>query len=277
MRTALVLLLVLAIAAIPGSLVPAAQGRPERRHPVARRQPRLCPVLDGLRLFDVYLSPWFSAIYLLLFVSLVGCVIPRIKHHAKALMRARRARPPALQRLEDYEKRTVEARTGRMPRPGIRVHRPRGEAAEAAPGTGSSGTTRAAPGRFRPSAATCARPATAVPHRPRRRADHGRLRRRLLVHRSARGGRGRDLREHAHRLRLDEPRTFVERRRPRSLRDAPRLVRGDLPGLRTSRDPVRPAIRCQRQRRASPMGRPLGRRQGQPAVGVADDERLSVR
>src|SRR5690606_16013410 len=59
-------------------------------------------VLDAMDMFDVYLSPWFSAIYLLLFISLVGCVIPRIKHHIKAL----RARPPRtpvrLGRLEDH-------------------------------------------------------------------------------------------------------------------------------------------------------------------------------
>lgn len=105
MRTALVLLLVLAIAAIPGSIFPQRMADPNGVTQWQRDNPDLFPVLDGLKLFDVYLSPWFSAIYLLLFASLVGCVIPRIKHHAKAL-RARPPRTPArLQRLEDY--RTV--------------------------------------------------------------------------------------------------------------------------------------------------------------------------
>jgi cytochrome c biogenesis protein len=40
----------------------------------------------------VYSSVWFSAIYILLFISLIGCVIPRTKHHFKALRAARRAR-----------------------------------------------------------------------------------------------------------------------------------------------------------------------------------------
>ncbi|MGH3691293.1 MAG: cytochrome c biogenesis protein ResB [Microbacterium sp.] len=102
MRTALILLLVLAIAAIPGSIFPQRMADPNGVTQWERNNPDLFPVLDSLKLFDVYLSPWFSAIYLLLFASLVGCVIPRIKHHAKAL-RARPPRTPArLQRLEDY-------------------------------------------------------------------------------------------------------------------------------------------------------------------------------
>ncbi|WP_341975855.1 cytochrome c biogenesis protein ResB [Microbacterium sp. LWO13-1.2] len=102
MRTALVLLLVLAIAAIPGSIFPQRMADPNGVTQWERNNPDLFPVLDALKLFDVYLSPWFSAIYLLLFTSLVGCVIPRIKHHAKAL-RARPPRTPArLQRLEDF-------------------------------------------------------------------------------------------------------------------------------------------------------------------------------
>ena len=102
MRTALILLLVLAVAAIPGSIFPQRMADPNGVTQWERDNPDLFPVLDGLKMFDVYLSPWFSAIYLLLFISLVGCVIPRIKHHAKAL-RARPPRTPArLQRLEDY-------------------------------------------------------------------------------------------------------------------------------------------------------------------------------
>jgi cytochrome c biogenesis protein len=109
MRTALVLLLVLAIAAIPGSIFPQRMADPNGVTQWQRENPDLFPVLDALKMFDVYLSPWFSAIYLLLFASLVGCVIPRIKHHAKAL-RARPPRTPArLQRLEDYRAVTRDA------------------------------------------------------------------------------------------------------------------------------------------------------------------------
>ncbi|WP_228479755.1 cytochrome c biogenesis protein ResB [Microbacterium abyssi] len=102
MRTAIILLLVLAIAAIPGSIFPQRMADPNGVTQWETDNPDLFPVLDAMGLFDVYLSPWFSAIYLLLFISLVGCVIPRIKHHLKAL-RARPPRTPArLQRLEDH-------------------------------------------------------------------------------------------------------------------------------------------------------------------------------
>ena len=106
MRTALILLLLLAFAAIPGSLFPQRMADPNGVTQWRADDPELFRVLDALSLFDVYVSPWFSAIYLLLFISLIGCVIPRIRHHLKAL----RARPPRtpvrLSRLADY--RTVE-------------------------------------------------------------------------------------------------------------------------------------------------------------------------
>ncbi|WP_336632900.1 MULTISPECIES: cytochrome c biogenesis protein ResB [unclassified Microbacterium] len=102
MRTALVLLLLLAIAAIPGSIVPQRTADPNGVSQFKVDNPDLYPVLDHLQLFDVYSSAWFSAIYILLFISLIGCVIPRTTHHAKAL----RARPPRtpvrLSRLDDH-------------------------------------------------------------------------------------------------------------------------------------------------------------------------------
>lgn len=103
MRTALVLLLLLAVAAIPGSIVPQRSADPNGVTQWRSEYPDAYPVLDALQLFDVYTSVWFSAIYILLFVSLVGCVIPRTKHHWQAL----RARPPRtpvrLSRLADHE------------------------------------------------------------------------------------------------------------------------------------------------------------------------------
>ncbi len=102
MRTAIILLLVLAVAAIPGSIFPQRTADPNGVLEWESENPDLFPVLDAMNLFDVYTSPWFSAIYLLLFTSLIGCVIPRIKHHAKAL-RARPPRTPArLARLDDH-------------------------------------------------------------------------------------------------------------------------------------------------------------------------------
>jgi cytochrome c biogenesis protein len=109
MRTALFLLMLLAIAAIPGSLVPQRSQNPLRVQEFYAAHKQLAPLLDKLRLFDVFGSPWFAAIYLLLFISLVGCVLPRTFVHGKAM----RARPPAtpsnLSRLEHYTTWTTPA------------------------------------------------------------------------------------------------------------------------------------------------------------------------
>ncbi|WP_106815302.1 cytochrome c biogenesis protein ResB [Microbacterium timonense] len=108
MRTALVLLLLLAIAAVPGSLVPQRSADPNGVRQYFVDNPDLAPVLDKLSLFDVYTSPWFSAIYILLFISLVGCVIPRTKHHFTA-MRAQPPRTPArLSRLDAHHTEILE-------------------------------------------------------------------------------------------------------------------------------------------------------------------------
>lgn len=109
MRTALLLLLLLAIAAIPGSLVPQVSSDPNGVIQFKRDNPTLAPVLDSLQVFTTYTSVWFSAIYLLLFVSLIGCVIPRTKHHFEAL-RARPPKTPArLSRLEGFTTRETMA------------------------------------------------------------------------------------------------------------------------------------------------------------------------
>ena len=107
MRTALILLFALALAAIPGSLVPQRRISPVRVSDFINEHPRLGPIYDRVGLFSVYTSPWFSAIYLLLFVSLVGCIIPRVAMYARAL----RARPPKtprnLTRLPAYAKADI--------------------------------------------------------------------------------------------------------------------------------------------------------------------------
>jgi cytochrome c biogenesis protein len=102
MRTALFLLLLLAIAAVPGSLFPQRSSDPNGVTLYFTNNKDLAPILDKLQLFDVYTSAWFSAIYLLLFVSLIGCVIPRTTFHLKAL-RSRPPRTPArLERLAGF-------------------------------------------------------------------------------------------------------------------------------------------------------------------------------
>ncbi|MET3451183.1 cytochrome c biogenesis protein ResB [Curtobacterium sp. 1544] len=104
MRTALFLLMLLALAAIPGSLVPQRTADPNGVVQYKADHATLYPILDKLQVFDTYTSVWFSAIYLLLFVSLIGCIIPRTKHHWQAL----RTRPPKtpvrLTRLAGYQK-----------------------------------------------------------------------------------------------------------------------------------------------------------------------------
>ncbi len=107
MRTALVLLLLLAIAAVPGSLVPQRSADPNGVTQYFTDNPDLAPVLDKLSLFDVYTSPWFSAIYLLLFISLIGCVLPRTKHHWKALRSQPPRTPARLSRLDDHRTREI--------------------------------------------------------------------------------------------------------------------------------------------------------------------------
>ncbi len=102
MRTALVLLFLLALAAIPGSVLPQRRVNPGDVTDFYARHPDLAPVLDRLGGFDVYRSPWFSAIYLLLFVSLVGCVVPRLRDHLAALRGGPPDAPKRLSRLPQH-------------------------------------------------------------------------------------------------------------------------------------------------------------------------------
>ena len=85
MRTALFLLLLLAVAAVPGSVYPQRSADPNGVTQFFENNPDLAPVMDSFQLFDVYTSVWFSAIYILLFTSLIGCVVPRTKIHYAAL------------------------------------------------------------------------------------------------------------------------------------------------------------------------------------------------
>jgi cytochrome c biogenesis protein len=102
MRTALLLLLLLAIGAVPGSIWPQRNIDAGRVADYLARHLSTGPWLDRLGFFDVYSSPWFAAIYLLLFVSLVGCVVPRSKIHWRA-MRAQPPRAPRhLERLPEH-------------------------------------------------------------------------------------------------------------------------------------------------------------------------------
>ncbi|MEU2897171.1 cytochrome c biogenesis protein ResB [Streptomyces sp. NPDC001273] len=94
MRVALLLLLLLSLGAIPGSLIPQTGIDATKVADFRERHDILAPVYDKLGLFNVYSSVWFSAIYILLFISLIGCIVPRTWQFVGQL----RGRPPGAPR-----------------------------------------------------------------------------------------------------------------------------------------------------------------------------------
>jgi cytochrome c biogenesis protein len=103
MRTALILLLLLGLAAIPGSLLPQRSQNPMAVRQYYLDSPELARWIDRFSGFTVFSSAWFSAIYILLFISLIGCVLPRTIEHFNSM----RAKPPAtprnLSRMESFQ------------------------------------------------------------------------------------------------------------------------------------------------------------------------------
>lgn len=100
------------MAAVPGSLFPQ---RPVNAAAVTRYlkdNPGVGPMIDALQLFDVYTLVWFSAIYLLLFISLIGCVLPRARAHLKALRSSPPRTPRRLSRLPEYGTMILRADAG---------------------------------------------------------------------------------------------------------------------------------------------------------------------
>jgi cytochrome c biogenesis protein len=103
MRTAIILLMMLGVAAVPGSLIPQRS-----QNPMAVRQyfidsPELARWIERFSGFAVYSSPWFSAIYILLFISLIGCVLPRTLEHFKAMRALPPLTPRNLSRMESFQ------------------------------------------------------------------------------------------------------------------------------------------------------------------------------
>jgi cytochrome c biogenesis protein len=101
MRTALVLLFLLAVAAVPGSLLPQRPLNPGKTSAYIASHGGWGRFLDSIGMFDVFGSVWFAAIYLLLFISLVGCLVPRIRVHARAVARKPLPAPRNLDRLPE--------------------------------------------------------------------------------------------------------------------------------------------------------------------------------
>ncbi|MCF8611985.1 cytochrome c biogenesis protein ResB [Gordonia sp. HY285] len=108
MRTALALLFLLALAAIPGALLPQRDLNEQKTLEYIADKGTLGEWMDRVQLFDVFSSSWFTAIYLLLFISLVGCLTPRIWEHYKALRTPPVAAPRNLGRLPRHITETVD-------------------------------------------------------------------------------------------------------------------------------------------------------------------------
>ncbi|WP_327168585.1 cytochrome c biogenesis protein ResB [Streptomyces subrutilus] len=111
MRVALILLFMLSLGAIPGSLIPQTDVDAMKVAQWQRAHEFWVPVAEKLQLFDVYTSFWFSAIYLLLFVSLIGCILPRTWQFVGQL----RGRPPVAPRRLDRLPAHTTWRTEKSP------------------------------------------------------------------------------------------------------------------------------------------------------------------
>ena len=109
MGTALVLLFLLALGAIPGALLPQRSLNAGKVNDYLAAHKLIGPWLDRLQAFDVFSSFWFTAIYVLLFVSLVGCLTPRMIEHARSLRATPVAAPRNLARLPKHARAQVVA------------------------------------------------------------------------------------------------------------------------------------------------------------------------
>lgn len=103
MTTALWLLLLLSIAAIPGSILPQRSASIIRVNDFKENNPQIFEIYDALGLFDVYSSFWFSAIYILLMISLAGCIVPRMRVHAKNIVEPILSPPNNLESQTGYQ------------------------------------------------------------------------------------------------------------------------------------------------------------------------------
>jgi len=102
MKTALVLLFLLMLASVPGSLLPQRPLNPSKVNAFLARNGEWGRFLDRIGGFDVFGSVWFSAVYLLLFLSLLGCVCSRVVAYAKALRAEPIKAPRNLDRLAEH-------------------------------------------------------------------------------------------------------------------------------------------------------------------------------
>ncbi|MFF0483975.1 cytochrome c biogenesis protein ResB [Streptomyces sp. NPDC004435] len=109
MRVALILLFLLSVGAVPGSLIPQSDADEMKVADFKAAHETLTPLYEKLQLFDVYSSVWFSAIYILLFVSLIGCIVPRTWQFVGQLRGLPPGAPKRLTRLPAYTTWRTEA------------------------------------------------------------------------------------------------------------------------------------------------------------------------
>ena len=132
MRIALILLFLLALGSVPGSMLPQEGTNPAGVQQYFTSHPALAPALNHLGLFNVFGAPWFAAIYLLLFTSLAGCVVPRtfrLAGSARSLPPRAPRQLTKLPRSAEYATaltpaEAVEVAAGVLSRHGFRLRRP---------------------------------------------------------------------------------------------------------------------------------------------------------
>ena len=110
MRTALILLFLLAMASVVGSLIPQIPNSPERVASYQAEHPFWGLFFRRAGFFDVFGSWWFALIATLLFVSLVACLIPRTRAHVRTIRQ-----PPVQARELDAFPQYAQRRVGVPP------------------------------------------------------------------------------------------------------------------------------------------------------------------
>src|SRR4029079_13169542 len=98
MRTAIIMLLMLAAASVVGSLVPQLPNSPGRVAAFLDDHVFWGRAFQAAGFFDVFGSWWFVLVTALLFVSLVACLLRR----SRAVIRAARQRPIHARELDSF-------------------------------------------------------------------------------------------------------------------------------------------------------------------------------
>jgi cytochrome c biogenesis protein len=125
MRVALMLLFLLSLGAIPGSLIPQSGTDAPKVQDFMNAHETLGPLYEKLGLFHVYSSVWFSAIYILLFVSLIGCIVPRTWQFVGQLKGRPPGAPKRLTRLPAYATWRTDAEPEQVREAALKVLRQR--------------------------------------------------------------------------------------------------------------------------------------------------------